>query len=455
MLSRSKEKKAHYIVAVRALDEGVNLPHLSTYIDLNANVSVKQMVHRIGRVLRLYPGKIGSDILFLSDYRDAENAGDLLSLLDIMEMSSEFSGGIRIRQESGDTRFRSGEVEPLSRQQLLELRKELEASVRSFWSKKTKPSLDEMIEILQRKGVRTETEYKKRRKTDPELQNLPSELPQAYKVKWSDIKKRLGLVVVRQITKENKPSLEEALNILQRKGIRTWTEYTEQRKTDPELQSLPSHLPQSYNLKWSDIQEQLGLVARVTEENKPLLDEFLNILQRKGIRTWTEYKERRKTDPELQHLPVSLTQSYNLKWSDIRKRLGLAIRITQENKPLLDEIIEILKRKGIRTEREYLKRRKTDPELQSLPSDLHRSYKMKWSEIKKRLGLTVVRRITQANRPSFEDALKVLRRKGIRTQREYLEGRKTDPELQNLPSELSRVYKMKWSNIKSLLEVGS
>ena len=35
VLNRSKGKNPHYIVAVRALDEGVNLPHLSAYIDLN------------------------------------------------------------------------------------------------------------------------------------------------------------------------------------------------------------------------------------------------------------------------------------------------------------------------------------------------------------------------------------------------------------------------------------
>jgi len=38
---------------VRALDEGVDLPGLSAYIDLNSNVSVKQMIHRIGRVRRV------------------------------------------------------------------------------------------------------------------------------------------------------------------------------------------------------------------------------------------------------------------------------------------------------------------------------------------------------------------------------------------------------------------
>ena len=324
VLSRSEEKKAHYIVAVRALDEGVNLPHLSAYIDLNANVSVKQMVHRIGRVLRLYPGKVSSDILFLSDYRDVEKAGDLLNLLDIMEMSLSFSGRIRIRQASGDARFRSGEIESLSRQQLLELREELEASVRRFWSQKAKPSLEEVIEILKRKDIRTQTEYWEQRKTDPELQNLPYHLRRSYGLKWSEIQKRMGLTV--KITEENKPSLEEVIEILKRKGIRTEPEYKERRKTDPELQNLPSNLSQSYGLKWSEIKRRMGLTVaqQITQSNKPPLEEVIEILKRKGIRTETEYKERRKTDPELQNLPGNLRQSYGLKWSEIKSRIEVS-----------------------------------------------------------------------------------------------------------------------------------
>ena len=92
----------------------MNLPHLSAYIDLNVNVSVKQMVHRIGRVLRLHPGKLSSDILFLADYRNEDMARDLLNLLDIMN-TSNFHRGITYRDRSGDTGLRESEVMPLTR----------------------------------------------------------------------------------------------------------------------------------------------------------------------------------------------------------------------------------------------------------------------------------------------------------------------------------------------------
>ncbi|MCY4512412.1 MAG: helicase-related protein, partial [Bdellovibrionales bacterium] len=86
----SREEEGHYIVAVRALDEGVNLPHLSAYIDLNPHISVKQVVHRIGRVLRPVLGKMRADIFILSSYK---NSSQVRELMDSVERIRE---GVRI-----------------------------------------------------------------------------------------------------------------------------------------------------------------------------------------------------------------------------------------------------------------------------------------------------------------------------------------------------------------------
>ena len=242
ILKNSREKAFHYIVAVRALDEGVNLPHLSAYVDLNVNVSVKQMVHRIGRVLRLYPGKTGADILFMADYKDVRKAGDLLNLLEAIDLFSEgFSGGIR--RPSGDSYLRTGGVLPLTREELRELRKELESSVRRFWSERarTRPSLDEAKEIVRRKGIKSVREFKERRKTDPELQLIPSAPDRTYKNEgWVDWPDFLGTKRIKPVTKTTRPSVTEAKEIVRRKKIKTSTEFYERRKTDPELQLIPS-----------------------------------------------------------------------------------------------------------------------------------------------------------------------------------------------------------------------
>ena len=124
-------KKRHYIVAVRALDEGINLPHLSAYVDLNANVPIKKMMHRMGRVLRLYKGKMTSDIVFLINYRNESMVEDTLKLMEEAEKVS-FRGGVQ-RKKRRQRQSLPEVANAISKEDLLKIREELRDSVISFW----------------------------------------------------------------------------------------------------------------------------------------------------------------------------------------------------------------------------------------------------------------------------------------------------------------------------------
>ena len=139
VLSHSGSEKPHYIVAVRSLDEGLDLPHLSAHIDLNTNMLVKQMVRRIGRVLHLYTGKERADILFLSDYHNEKRAQDLLELLQATKRLNFQAGSDKKEENGGELgdvlKFSEG-LKIWTREELEELKLELEGTVRSFGSKK-------------------------------------------------------------------------------------------------------------------------------------------------------------------------------------------------------------------------------------------------------------------------------------------------------------------------------
>ena len=310
VLSRSKRKRPHYIVAVRALDEGVNLPHLSAYIDLNFNVSVKQMVHRIGRVLRLHKGKIGADIFFLADYKDAKKAGDLLTLLETVESSSGFSGGMR--HFSGDSHLKNGSFVPLTRKELLKLRRELESSVRSFWNDRVRLLLNESKNMVRKKGIKSAEDFRKQRKRDPELQQIPSEPSKFYKnegwVSWPDF---LG---TNRVTRANRLSLNEAKKIVQKKNIKSRRDFLERRKQDTELQQIPSNPYEAYeNEGWVNWSDFLGT-------KKLSLNEAKALVRKKGIKTYREFSEKRNQDPELQQIPSNPDKAYKNKgwvsWPD-------------------------------------------------------------------------------------------------------------------------------------------
>ena len=144
ILQRSKESQgAHYIVAVNALNEGVDLPHLSAYIDLNSSVSIKERLHRIGRVLRIYPGKLRADILFLINYENSTMIEDTLKMLELVERTS-FKGN---RERKREVLFQEegGEVQLVSKRDLLEMRRLLRDTMRKFWETKERTAFMDNI----------------------------------------------------------------------------------------------------------------------------------------------------------------------------------------------------------------------------------------------------------------------------------------------------------------------
>lgn len=63
ILSDFRQGKIDFLVVVGMLDEGVNIPDMTLYVDLNRNIAPRQFLQRLGRVLRLYEGKEGVEVV--------------------------------------------------------------------------------------------------------------------------------------------------------------------------------------------------------------------------------------------------------------------------------------------------------------------------------------------------------------------------------------------------------
>lgn len=50
------------LVAIRCLDEGINIPSIKTALIMSSNDNYREFVQRRGRILRTYPGKEIADI---------------------------------------------------------------------------------------------------------------------------------------------------------------------------------------------------------------------------------------------------------------------------------------------------------------------------------------------------------------------------------------------------------
>ena len=142
ILERSRNSERHFLIAVKSLDEGINLPHLSTYIDLNTSISLKQMIHRLGRVLRAFPGKLEADILFfVENYRNAEGAMALLEIMESSKRISSLNRSVRMRRSTSEDMSLASflEMRNMDIQGMLERSQRLlEGKARYFWGQQTR-----------------------------------------------------------------------------------------------------------------------------------------------------------------------------------------------------------------------------------------------------------------------------------------------------------------------------
>ena len=332
---------SHYIVSVRILDEGINLPHLSAYIDLNFNVSIKQMIHRIGRVLRLYPNKLTSDVLFLIDYRDEEKARDALSILDQIKNISFRGGEIRNKETrrgvSGDSHllYEGTGIRPMSRADLEEMREKLSDSIlkRRFWQERY--TLKEIPTAVARineglpesekiKDTPIYNEYLKREDRDPRLPPLPT-VARWYKKKHGHTRGVMDYILsesnlLKNYSYEEIPTAVARINasLPEEEKIKDGPTYNEYRKREDRDQRLP---PLPTVVKWYEREHghQRGVMDFILgRESKPRLyslKEVPDVVRRinerlpeeekiRDKRTYNEYFKREDRDQRLPSLPT-------------------------------------------------------------------------------------------------------------------------------------------------------
>lgn len=80
-----KSGKINHLITVRMMDEGINVPELTFFADLTRSTSVKSLLQRIGRILRLSIGKKKPVEVF--SYQKVNDAGTAQALIDLHNIS--------------------------------------------------------------------------------------------------------------------------------------------------------------------------------------------------------------------------------------------------------------------------------------------------------------------------------------------------------------------------------
>jgi superfamily II DNA or RNA helicase len=125
-----KDGDTNFLVTVRQLDEGINYPFMTLYVDLNRNPGPRQFLQRIGRILRLLPNKTAIDVVTFVEL----NQTKLTELLTFLQNIQR----LRVLPEVASRRAEQSLPQPtdamaLDEQDYRAAMEKLESQVKSFW----------------------------------------------------------------------------------------------------------------------------------------------------------------------------------------------------------------------------------------------------------------------------------------------------------------------------------
>jgi superfamily II DNA or RNA helicase len=127
-----EEDGINFLVTVRQLDEGINYPEMTLYVDLNRSIGARQFLQRTGRVLRIFPHKLGVDVVTLVEMDEARIGELLLVLKNLDRMRVPPHVGRRAVEEA-EAKDASDVGLPVSEVDYQKELAKLNEQVRSFW----------------------------------------------------------------------------------------------------------------------------------------------------------------------------------------------------------------------------------------------------------------------------------------------------------------------------------
>lgn len=244
----------------------------------------------------------------------------------------------------------------------------------------------EALRKVQEAGVKTNAQYNKLKKLDPQLPSDPWRFYGEY-----DNAEFFG--------KEAKFSYQETMKKVHGAGIKTRAEYKNWRVCDPRLPSDPWRTFSEY-----DQAEFFG------KETLQTYQETMKRVHNAGVKSQAEYKKWRNNDPQLPSAPWLYYDEFDNSEFFAKKKLYT-----------YQEAMHIVHKAQVCTLDEYLELRKSDPRLPACPSVFYEEYENKDFFPKKYY--------------SYKETMAKVHKAGVKTLTEYKVWQKSDPRLPSDPKQ--------------------
>jgi hypothetical protein len=276
-------------------------------------------------------------------------------------------------------------------------------------------TMAEAAEAVKRLGITTKAEYNVRYREDPKLASNPNAI---YENEWVGFPDFFDRLVQRYET------YEEAKEATKSLGAYTMQQYRLLCKIDHRLPAYPEEF---YG---KDFKGARDFLPPSPDSRFYTFKEAVFAVQKLGIKTSLEYKKRYREDPRL---PANPNTVYKAEWNGFKDFFGLRV----DYYATYAEAKEAAKALGAYTTLQYKTLHVNDSRLPTSPQDVYRREWTNWPDFlppnpDKRKGKYA----------TLAQASAVVKKLGIRTQREYIERHRAD---EKLPFSPAQYYASEWT----------
>ena len=228
-------------------------------------------------------------------------------------------------------------------------------------------SFEDAKAFIQSQGIKTSTEFNEWKKSGNKPKSFPSNPDRVYKKKWVSWGDFLGTGSI-STRKRKWRSFDQAKDLMQSQGIKTYKEFREWKKAGKRPKDFPSNPPKTYKNEWRSWEDFLG-----TKKHWMSFDQAKDLMQSQGIKTYEEFREWKQAGKRPKDFPSTPDKAYKDKWRGWGNFLG-----TENHWMSFEDAKTFIQNFEIKSKGQFNKWLKSGQKPEDFPSSPPSAYKNEW-----------------------------------------------------------------------------
>ena len=308
--------------------------------------------------------------------------------------------------------------------------------------KKNWMSFAEAQALMQKEGIKTYTEFKEWKKAGKRPPNFPANPHIIYAEDWKGWPHFLG---TEEIRFKKWMSFTEAQALMQKEGIKTYTEFKEWKRAGKRPANFPGNPDIKYKKDWVSWYHFLGKKWMSYAEAQAYI-------QKEGIKTVKEFKEWKRVGKRPPNFPSRPDIKYKKDWKGWSHFLGRKVRVGKKgvsynNWMSYEEAQALMQKEGIKTVKQFREWKRAGKRPANFPGNPDIKYKKDWKGWSHFLGRKVrvgKKGVSYNNWMSYEEAQALMQKEGIKTVKQFREWKRVGKRPANFPGNPDIKYKKEW-----------